>query len=55
MEQQERMAILDYASGEIFIFQVAKEERTQDIFDRKGFGESDIIWIRGDLKIHFEQ
>lgn len=54
MTAQERIAILDFSTGEVFIYPVSQREEASDFFKRKGFRESDIQWMRGDLNIHIE-
>jgi hypothetical protein len=50
----EKIVILDFSTGEVFVYPISKEEDTNDFFSRKGFRESDIQWMRGDIKINIE-
>lgn len=52
--KQERIAILDFSTGEVLIFPISKREESEHFFKRKGFRESDIQWMRGNIKIHIE-
>ena len=51
---QEKIAILDFSTGEVFVFLISEREETEHFFKRKGFRESDIQWIRGNIKIYIE-
>ena len=50
----EKIAILDFSCGEVFIFPISEREDSEHFFKRKGFRESDIQWMRGDIKVHTE-
>ena len=42
----EKIAILDYS--------ISEREEAEHFFKRKGFRESDIQWMRGNIKVHIE-
>lgn len=48
------MAILDFSTGEVFIYPITEREDSEHFFKRKGFRESDIQWMRGNIKVHIE-
>lgn len=50
----EKIAILDFSTGEVFIYSISEREEAEHFFKRKGFRESDIQWMRGNIKIHIE-
>lgn len=50
----EKIAILDFSCGEVFIFPISEREESEHFFARKGFRESDIQWMRGNIKVHIE-
>ena len=50
----EKIAILDFSCGEVFVFPISEREESEHFFARKGFRESDIQWMRGDIKVHIE-
>lgn len=47
----EKIAILDFSTGEVLIYPISQREDSQDFFKRKGLRESDIQWMRGDIKV----
>lgn len=51
---QEKIAILDFSTGEVFVFPISEKEETEHFFKRKGFREPDIQWMRGNIKIYIE-
>lgn len=51
---QEKIAILDFSTGEVFVFPISEREESEHFFKRKGFREPDIQWMRGNIKIHIE-
>ena len=51
---QEKIAILDFSTGEVFICPISEKEDTEHFFKRKGFRESDVQWMRGNIKIRIE-
>lgn len=50
----EKIAILDFSTGEVFIYSISEREESEHFFKRKGFRESDIQWMRGNIKVHIE-
>ena len=50
----EKIAIIDFSRGEVYVFPISQREEASDFFKRKGFNEEDLQWIRGDLKINIE-
>lgn len=50
----EKIAILDFSCGEVFVFPISEREESEHFFARKGFRESDIQWMRGNIKVHIE-
>ena len=50
----EKIAILDFSCGEVFVYSISEREDSEHFFARKGFREADIQWMRGDIKIHIE-
>lgn len=50
----EKIAILDFSTGEVYVYPISEREEASDFFKRKGFRESDVSWMRGNLKIHIE-
>ncbi len=54
MITQEKIAILDFSTGEVFIFPISEREDSEHFFKRKGFKESEIQWMRGNIRIHIE-
>lgn len=50
----EKIAILDFSCGEVFIYSISEREESEHFFARKGFKESEIQWMRGDIKVHIE-
>ena len=52
--QTEKIAILDFSCGEVFVYSISEREESEHFFARKGFKESEIQWMRGDIKIHIE-
>lgn len=51
----EKIAILDFSSGKVFVYTISQREEASDFFARKGFNESEIEWMRGDLEIYIEK
>ena len=50
----EKIAILDYSTGEVRICTISQREEAEDFFTRKGLRTTDIAWMRGDLQIYVE-
>lgn len=50
----EKIAILDFSCGEVFVYSISEREESEHFLTRKGFREADIQWMRGDIKIHIE-
>ena len=50
----EKIAILDFSCGEVFVYYISEREESEHFFARKGFKESEIQWMRGNIKIHIE-
>ena len=50
----EKIAIIDFSKGELYVFPISQREEAKDFFKRKGFNESDLTWIRGDIKVNIE-
>ena len=50
----EKIAILDFSCGEVFVYPISEREDSEHFFARKGFRESDIQWMRGNIKVHIE-
>lgn len=50
----EKIAILDFSTGEVFIYSISEREDSEHFFKRKGFRESDIQWMRGNIKVRIE-
>lgn len=50
----ERIAILDFSCGEVFVYPISEREESEHFLSRKGFREADIQWMRGDIKVHIE-
>ena len=50
----EKIAILDFSCGEVFVYPISEREESEHFFARKGFRESEIQWMRGDIKVHIE-
>lgn len=50
----EKIVILDFSCGEVFIYPISEREESEHFFARKGFKESEIQWMRGDIKVHIE-
>lgn len=50
----DKIAILDYSMGEVYIADVPKDEDTHSFFRRKGIRESDVHWMRGDIRIYID-
>lgn len=50
----EKIAILDFSTGEVFVYSISEREESEHFFARKGFREADIQWMRGNIKIHIE-
>ena len=50
----EKIAILDFSTGEVFIYPISEREESEHFFKRKSFRESDIQWMRGNIKVHIE-
>lgn len=51
---KEKIAILDFSTGEVFVYTISEREEAEHFFKRKGFRESDIQWMRGNIKVHIE-
>lgn len=51
---KEKIAILDFSTGEVFIYPISEREESEHFFKRKGFRESDIQWMRGNIKVYIE-
>lgn len=54
MVPQEKIAILDFSTGEVFVFPISEREESEHFFERKGFKESEIQWMRGNIKVIIE-
>lgn len=50
----EKIAILDFSTGEVFVYPISEREESEHFFARKGFRESDIQWMRGNIKVHIK-
>lgn len=50
----EKIAILNFANGEVLISSITEREDTEEFCKRKGINYDDIQWMRGDLKIIIE-
>lgn len=50
----EKIAILDFSTGEVFVYPISEREESEHFFARKGFREADIQWMRGNIKVHIE-
>ena len=50
----EKIAILDFSTGKVHVCPISEREEASDFFKRKGFRESDVSWMKGNLKIHIE-
>ena len=50
----EKIAILDFSCGEVFVYPISEREESEHFFARKGFRESEIQWMRGEIKVHIE-
>lgn len=50
----EKIAILDFSCGEVFIYPISEREESEHFLERKGFKESEVQWMRGDIKVHIE-
>ena len=50
----EKIVILDFSCGEVFVYPISEREEAEHFFKRKGFNESNIQWMRGDIKVHIE-
>lgn len=48
----EKIVIIDFSKGEVFIDHISKKEDTESFLKRRGFNESEVSWIRGDIIIH---
>lgn len=55
MVPKEKIAILDFSTGKVHVYPISQREEARDFFNRKGFREEDIEWIRGDLEICIEK
>ena len=54
MVSQEKIAILDFSTGEVFVFPISEREDSEHFFKRKGFKESEIQWMRGNIRVIIE-
>ena len=50
----EKIAILDYTTGEVCIYPISENEETSEFLEKKNFRESDIAWMRGKINIYIE-
>lgn len=54
MVAMERIVILDYSTGEVYISSIPHNEDGEAFIQKKGLDPSQTEWIRGDLKIYIE-
>ena len=54
MMSREGIAILDFSTGEVFVFPISEREESEHFFKRKGFKESEIQWMRGNIRVIIE-
>ena len=52
---KEKIVILDFSTGEVFVYSISEREEASDFIERKGFRESDIQWMRGNIKVHIDE
>lgn len=55
MPHTEKIAIIDYTIAEVFIYPISEDEETAHFLKRKGFKESEVAWVRGNIKVHTEK
>ena len=52
---QEKIAILDFATGGVYVYPISEREEAEDFLVRKGFQIENVEWMRGDLDIYIEK
>ena len=50
----EKIAILDFSTGDVIISPISEREEAEEFFKRKGLRESDIQWMRGNIRVCIE-
>lgn len=55
MSHIEKIAIIDYTTAQVFVYPISEYEQTEHFLKRKGFNDSEVAWVRGNIKVNIEK